>query len=96
MDSFDYGVTSPLTTLRERPCSYEYSFMSFVDDTFSFFRRQPRGKRVDSGASNFYFRASGHSQMYPCSCVGSDRCHESLAPVASLGPPITATPSLAW
>jgi serine/arginine repetitive matrix protein 2 len=60
-DPFDYGSTAPLPSLRERPSSDDFSFtMSSVDDTFSFMRRQPPRRRIDSDASSFYFRASLH------------------------------------
>ena len=59
-DPFDYGYQS-------RPASGEMSaFMTMstsVDDTFSFIRRGPRRKRVDSDSSSFYFRAPGTSRI---------------------------------
>lgn len=88
-DPFDYG-TSPLPSLRERPSSDEFSFtMSSLDDTFSFIRKQPRRRRVDSDASSFYFRASVHSQLHPYNRVASHRRHSSSASVSSLAPPIS-------
>ncbi|KAG1727136.1 hypothetical protein EDB19DRAFT_1914356 [Suillus lakei] len=88
-DPFDYGA-SPLPSLRERPSSDEFSFtMSSLDDTFSFIRKQPRRRRVDSDASSFYFRASVHSQMHPYNRIAAHRRHSSSASVSSLGPPIS-------
>jgi serine/arginine repetitive matrix protein 2 len=59
-DPFDYGYQS-------RPASGDMSaFMTMstsVDDTFSFMRRGPRRKRVDSDSSSFYFRAPGTSRI---------------------------------
>jgi serine/arginine repetitive matrix protein 2 len=56
-DPFDYGYQS-------RPASGDMSTMSTsVDDTFSFIRRGPRRKRVDSDSSSFYFRAPGTSRI---------------------------------
>jgi hypothetical protein len=44
--------------LTERPSSENLSTMSFsIDDTFSFLKRAPRRKRVDSDASSFYFQS---------------------------------------
>jgi hypothetical protein len=36
MDPFDYGMISPLTSLQEQPSSDESSFVSSIDNTFSF------------------------------------------------------------
>ncbi|KAG2365179.1 hypothetical protein BDR07DRAFT_1470529 [Suillus spraguei] len=89
MDPFDYGAL-PLPSLRERPSSDEFSFtMSSLDDTFSFIRKQPPRRRVDSDASSFYFRASVHSQLHPYNRVAAHRRHSSSASVSSLGPPIS-------
>jgi serine/arginine repetitive matrix protein 2 len=59
-DPFDYGYQS-------RPASGDMSgfvtMSSSVDDTFSFMRRCPRRKRVDSDSSSFYFRAPGTSRI---------------------------------
>jgi hypothetical protein len=59
-DPFDYGRQS-------RPASGDMSafvtMSSSVDDTFSFIRRGPRRKRVDSDSSSFYFRAPGTSRV---------------------------------
>lgn len=53
-DPFDFGLPS----LAERPSSENLSTMSFsIDDTFSFLKRDPRRKRVDSDASSFYFQS---------------------------------------
>ena len=96
MDSLDYGVISPLASLREQPSSDE-SFASSVDDTFSFVFQQPRRNRVDTGASSFCFRTSGHSQVHPYARVASGRRHEPSTFVASLSPIIiTGTPPLVW
>ncbi|KAG2134191.1 uncharacterized protein EDB93DRAFT_1173064 [Suillus bovinus] len=88
-DPFDYGAL-PLPSLRERPSSDEFSFtMSSLDDTFSFIRKQPRRRRVDSDTSSFYFRASVHSQLHPYNRIAAHRRHSSSASVSSLGPPIS-------
>ena len=59
-DPFDYGYQS-------RPASADMStfvtMSTSVDDTFSFIRRGPRRKRVDSDSSSFYFRAPGTSRI---------------------------------
>ena len=59
-DPFDYGSVVPLPSLKERPSSDNFSstMSTSVDDTFSFIRRQPLRRRVDSDASSFYFRTS--------------------------------------
>jgi len=74
MDYFDHGVISPLASLRERP-SDESSFVSSVDDTFSFVRRQPRRKVLTVAPQVTTSAYRGHSQMYPYARVASDR-HE--------------------
>ncbi|KAH9173849.1 hypothetical protein EDB89DRAFT_1905013 [Lactarius sanguifluus] len=59
-DPFDYGYES-------RPVSGDMSTVmtmsTSVDDTFSFIRRGPHRKRVDSDSSSFYFRAPGMSHI---------------------------------
>ncbi|KAH0838886.1 hypothetical protein J3R83DRAFT_7313 [Lanmaoa asiatica] len=82
-DPFDYGSAVPLSSLRERPSSDDFSFTmsTSVDDTFSFLRRQPLRRRVDSDASSFYFRAP---LVHPYN--RSHRRHESGV---SVGPPVS-------
>ena len=82
-DPFDYASVLPLPSLRERPSSDDFSFTmsTAVDDTFSFLRRQPARRRVDSDASSFYFRTSF---IHPYG--RSHRRHESGF---SVGPPIS-------
>ncbi|KAL4261714.1 hypothetical protein AB1N83_006845 [Pleurotus pulmonarius] len=90
-DPFDYALPS----LQERPSSEDMSCsdsmsmsMSMtVDDTFSFIRRQPRRRRIDSDASSFYFRTSMISQIQPYA-RGHGR-QESNMSVASLAPPVS-------
>ncbi|KAH9061200.1 hypothetical protein EDB87DRAFT_1682964 [Lactarius vividus] len=59
-DPFDYGYES-------RPVSGDMSTVmtmsTSVDDTFSFLRRGPHRKRVDSDSSSFYFQAPGMSHI---------------------------------
>ena len=55
---FDYAsFLPPLSLPRERSLSVDFSFTmsTSIDDTFSFIRRQPLRRRVDSDASSFYF-----------------------------------------
>ena len=82
-DPFDYGSVVPLSSLRERPSSDDFSFTmsTSVDDTFSFIRRQPLRHRIDSDTSSFCFRPSlvhpyNRSQRRPESGV-------------SVGPPVS-------
>jgi serine/arginine repetitive matrix protein 2 len=82
-DPFDYGCQS-------RPASCDMSaFMTMstsVDDTFSFIRRGPRRKRVDSDASSFYFRAPGTSRV-PRPLKSQFR--DSIISTASVAPPVS-------
>jgi serine/arginine repetitive matrix protein 2 len=82
-DPFDYGYQS-------RPASCDMSaFMTMstsVDDTFSFIRRGPRRKRVDSDASSFYFRAPGTSRI-PRPLKSQFR--DSIISTASIAPPVS-------
>ncbi|KAI9438499.1 hypothetical protein H4582DRAFT_1948976 [Lactarius indigo] len=83
-DPFDYGYES-------RPVSGDMSTVmtmsTSVDDTFSFIRRGPRRKRVDSDSSSFYFRAPGMSHI--------SRPHkghvrqDSAMSAASVAPPVS-------
>jgi len=81
-DPFDYGSAVPLPSLRERPSSDDFSLTTStsVDDTFSFIRRQPLRRRVDSDASSFYFRTSLHPY---------DRSQRRPVSGVSVGPPIS-------
>ena len=82
-DPFDYASAAPLPSLRERPSSDDFSFTmsTSVDDTFSFLRRQPPRRRVDSDASSFYFRTS---LVHPY-----NRSHRRPESGMSVGPPIS-------
>ncbi|KAH9029382.1 hypothetical protein EDB84DRAFT_1439362 [Lactarius hengduanensis] len=83
-DPFDYGYES-------RPVSADMSTVmtmsTSVDDTFSFIRRGPHRKRVDSDSSSFYFRAPGMSHI--------SRPHkghvrqDSAMSAASVAPPVS-------
>ncbi|KAH9055131.1 hypothetical protein EDB83DRAFT_2392057 [Lactarius deliciosus] len=83
-DPFDYGYES-------RPVSGDMSTVmtmsTSVDDTFSFIRRGPHRKRVDSDSSSFYFRAPGMSHI--------SRPHkghvrqDSAMSAASVAPPVS-------
>ena len=83
-DPFDYGYES-------RPASGDMSTISTmstsVDDTFSFIRRGPHRKRVDSDSSSFYFRAPSMSQI-PRSLKGHTR-QDSVVSTASVVPPVS-------
>ncbi|KAI0247397.1 hypothetical protein BJV78DRAFT_1339302 [Lactifluus subvellereus] len=83
-DPFDYGYQS-------RPASGDMSaFMTMstsVDDTFSFIRRHPRRKRVDSDSSSFYFRSPGTS-LVPRSLKNHFR-RDSVMSTASMAPPVS-------
>ena len=83
-DPFDYGYQS-------RPASGDMSaFMTMstsVDDTFSFIRRAPRRKRVDSDSSSFYFRAPVTSRI-PRPLKGQFR-RDSIISTASIAPPVS-------
>ncbi|KAG8220621.1 hypothetical protein J3R82DRAFT_2877 [Butyriboletus roseoflavus] len=82
-DPFDYGSVVPLPSLRERPSSDDFSFTmsTSVDDTFSFLRRQPLRRRVDSDASSYYPRTS---LVHPYS-----RGHRRQDSGVSVGPPVS-------
>lgn len=81
-DPFDYGSVIPLPSVRERPSSDNFSFtMSTVDDTFSFLRRQPLRRRVDSDASSYYLRTS---VAHPY-----NRGHRRQESGVSVGPPVS-------
>ncbi|KAF8269417.1 hypothetical protein EI94DRAFT_1725227 [Lactarius quietus] len=82
-DPFDYGYES-------RPASGDMSTditMSTVDDTFSFIRRGPHRKRVDSDSSSFYFQAPGMSHI-PRPLKGHTR-QDSAMSTASIAPPVS-------
>ena len=83
-DPFDYGYQS-------RPASCDMSafvtMSTSVDDTFSFIRRAPRRKRVDSDSSSFYFRAPGTSRIPRP--FKSQLCRDSVISTASLAPPVS-------
>ena len=82
-DPFDYGYQS-------RPASCDMSaFMTMstsVDDTFSFIRRGPRRKRVDSDASSFYFRAPGTSRIPR---PPKSQFRDSIISTTSMAPPVS-------
>jgi serine/arginine repetitive matrix protein 2 len=82
-DPFDYGHQS-------RPASCDMSafvtMSTSVDDTFSFIRRGPRRKRVDSDASSFYFRAPGTSRV-PRPLKSQFR--DSIISTTSIAPPVS-------
>jgi serine/arginine repetitive matrix protein 2 len=83
-DPFNYGY-------RSRPTSSDASaFMTMsasVDDTFSFIRRHPRRKRVDSDASSFYFRSPGTSLV--SRPFKNHFRPDSVMSIASLAPPVS-------
>jgi hypothetical protein len=83
-DPFDYGHQS-------RPASADMSaFMTMstsVDDTFSFIRRGPRRKRVDSDSSSFYFRAPGTSRILRP--LKNQFRRDSVISTASIAPPVS-------
>jgi len=83
-DPFEYGYES-------RPASADMSafvtMSTSVDDTFSFIRRGPRRKRVDSDASSFYFRAPGASRILRP--LKSQFRRDSVISTASLAPPVS-------
>jgi serine/arginine repetitive matrix protein 2 len=83
-DPFEYGYES-------RPASADMSafvtMSTSVDDTFSFIRRGPRRKRVDSDASSFYFRAPGASRILRP--LKSQFHRDSVISTASLAPPVS-------
>ena len=85
-DPFDFASVLPLPSLRERPSSDDFSFTmsTAIDDTFSFIRRQPLRRRVDSDASSFYFRPSFAHPYNPYS-----RNHRRPESGMSVGPPIS-------
>ncbi len=82
-DPFDYGYQS-------RPASCDMSafvtMSTSVDDTFSFIRRGPRRKRVDSDASSFYFRAPGTSRIPRP--LKSQFPRDSIISTSSIAPPV--------
>ena len=82
-DPFDFGYQS-------RPASGDMSaFMTMstsVDDTFSFMRRCPRRKRVDSDSSSFYFRAPGTSRI---SRPLKSQFHRDSIISTALAPPVS-------
>ena len=83
-DPFDYGYQS-------RPASADMSafvtMSTSVDDTFSFIRRGPRRKRVDSDSSSFYFRAPGVSRILRP--LKSQFRRDSVISTASVAPPVS-------
>jgi len=83
-DPFDYGYES-------RPTSGDMSTVmtmsTSVDDTFSFIRRGPHRKRVDSDSSSFYFRAPGMSHI-PRPLKGHVRQDSGMS-TASIAPPVS-------
>jgi serine/arginine repetitive matrix protein 2 len=81
-DPFDYGYES-------RPVSGDMSMTmsTSVDDTFSFIRRGPHRKRVDSDSSSFYFRAPGLSHI-PRPPKGHTR-QDSAMSSAPIAPPVS-------
>lgn len=85
-DPFDYGYQS-------RPVSCDMSafvtMSTSVDDTFSFIRRGPRRKRVDSDASSFYFRAPGTSRIPRPPKSQKSQFRDSIISTASIAPPVS-------
>lgn len=83
-DPFDYGYQS-------RPASADMSafvtMSTSVDDTFSFIRRGPRRKRVDSDSSSFYFRAPRVSRILRP--LKSQFRRDSVISTASIAPPVS-------
>jgi len=83
-DPFDYGHQS-------RPASADMSafvtMSTSVDDTFSFIRRGPRRKRVDSDSSSFYFRAPGVSRILRP--LKNQFRRDSVISTASIAPPVS-------
>ena len=83
-DPFDYGHQS-------RPASADMSafvtMSTSVDDTFSFIRRGPRRRRVDSDSSSFYFRAPGVSRILRP--LKSQFRRDSVISTASIAPPVS-------
>ena len=83
-DPFDYGYES-------RPASGDMSTIltmsTSVDDTFSFIRRGPHRKRVDSDSSSFYFQAPSMSHI-PRPLKGHAR-QDSAMSTASIAPPVS-------
>ena len=83
-DPFDYGYQS-------RPTSADMSgfvtMSTSVDDTFSFIRRGPRRKRVDSDSSSFYFRAPRVSRILRP--LKSQFRRDSVISTASIAPPVS-------
>ena len=83
-DPFDYGYES-------RPASGDMSTVmtmsTSVDDTFSFIRRGPHRKRVDSDSSSFYFRAPSMSHISR-PLKGHTRQDSALS-TASIAPPVS-------
>jgi serine/arginine repetitive matrix protein 2 len=83
-DPFDYSYES-------RPASGDMSTVmtmsTSVDDTFSFIRRGPHRKRVDSDSSSFYFRAPGMSHISR-PLKGHTRQDSALS-TASIAPPVS-------
>ena len=83
-DPFDYGYES-------RPASGDMSTVmtmsTSVDDTFSFIRRGPHRKRVDSDSSSLYFRASGMPHI-PRPPKGHTR-QDSVMSTTSIAPPVS-------
>jgi hypothetical protein len=83
-DPFDYGYQS-------RPASADMSafvtMSTSVDDTFSFIRRGPRRKRVDSDSSSFYFRAPGVSRILRP--LKNQFRRDSVISTASIAPPVS-------
>ena len=83
-DPFDYGHQS-------RPASADMSafvtMSTSVDDTFSFIRRGPPRKRVDSDSSSFYFRAPGVSRILRP--LKNQFRRDSVVSTGSIAPPVS-------
>ena len=76
-DPFGYGPSRPVSFSDDTSMSMSPT----VDDTFSFLKKDPRRKRVDSDASSFYFRTGARARGH--------RRNESGFSVASAAPPIS-------
>ena len=88
-DPFDYGEQRlPDIPQSDDECSSSISLS--VNDTFSFIRRDPVRKRVDSDASSFYFNASKQRQSHMMQpYYYAHRRPESAFSAASIAPPVS-------
>ncbi|KAI0696589.1 hypothetical protein BC835DRAFT_853465 [Cytidiella melzeri] len=81
------GTVDPFGYASSRPVSDDMSMTTSlnVDDTFSFLKKDPRRKRVDSDASSYYFRGAASSNPHR----RSHRRNDSALSVTSNVPPIS-------